>query len=498
MKRSVGEVLAQLEREDVVPVGSRDRAGETLRAEKPSLPWYARALTGVYGWIAAFCFAAFAYTSRTDATVHVFGGLLAVGAAIALRHFKQRGFFAQLSLSLALAGELVAIWGVSDLAGYLSVWTPLFMLAVELVLLFTYPDSLMRLLCTLGACSAAFRLWERTTGNRSVDLLLIAALGGALLLWQVRRRFDRIALPAAYGLAIAACTWMLGALDKWEQLSLGWPGRAGVALLLLAQLWLMLKSRRQLALAALFVAALAALSFGSPGVLAGVALLAAALHHREEKLVALGVVFLGCFYFQLYASMNETLLVKSGLLLGNGLTFALLWRLLGAQTVQQPPVAFDRRVIVMALAGALLVVNGLIIQKERVLDAGAPMLVELRPIDPRSLMQGDYMTLRYRIADRWDAHPRDGRMVVTVDDADVAQFVRWDDGTPLNEGERLLRYRDRAGGVRLGAEAFFFEEGKGDLYARAKYGELRVTRRGDAVLVGLRDAERKRLGYGLR
>jgi len=61
-----------------------------------------------------------------------------------------------------------------------------------------------------------------------------------------------------------------------------------------------------------------------------------------------------------------------------------------------------------------------------------------------------------------------------------------------------LRYRDRHGDLRLGAEAFFFEEGKGDLYANARYGELRVTGRGDAVLVGLRDAERNRLGRALR
>jgi uncharacterized membrane-anchored protein len=291
---------------------------------------------------------------------------------------------------------------------------------------------------------------------------------------------------------------MLGALERFEHLALGWPARAGVALMVLAQLAAMLPRRRLWAIAAAFVAALWALSFGSPGVLAAAALLAVAVHRRETKLIGLAAVFLAVFYSHLYYSMNQTLLLKSALMLGNGLCFVLLWRLLGGQQVESAPVTLDRRVMVMALAGALLVVNALIVQKERVLDTGEPVLVELHPVDPRSLMQGDYMTLRYRIADRFGAHARDGRMVVRLDERGVADFVRWDDGQPLQAGERLLRYRERDGGVRLGAEAFFFEEGKGELYARARFGELRVTKRGDAVLVGLRDGERNRLGRALR
>jgi uncharacterized membrane-anchored protein len=500
---TVDAVLSKLESLDAVPVGTRERAGEVLAVERPSLPWYARGLTGFYGWVAAAFFLVFAWFSYWSDDQQVLFGLLAVAAGIGLRRFFQRGYLAHLSLSLALAGELCAVWGMSDLAGYHSLATPLFMLGVELLLFFAYPDSLMRFLCSLGVCSALFRIWERTTGNRELDLLLLAALACSLLLFHFRprlerTRFARMISPAAYGLAIAACGWMLGALDKWEHLTIGWPGRIGVALVLLGQLALMVRDQKRVAIAALFVAALAGLSFGSPGVLAGAALLAAALHRRETKLIGLAAVFLVFFYSYLYYSMNETLLVKSALMLGNGLVFVLLWQLLGAQRVDSPPVAFDRRVMAMALAGALLVVNGLIVHKERVLDTGAPMLVELRPVDPRSLMQGDYMTLRYRIADRFDSHPRDGQMVVRLDERGVADFVRWNDGAPLKAGERLLRYRDRENGVRLGAEAFFFQEGKGDLYAKARYGELRVTARGDAVLVGLRDEERNKLGRALR
>ena len=63
-------------------------------------------------------------------------------------------------------------------------------------------------------------------------------------------------------------------------------------------------------------------------------------------------------------------------------------------------------------------------------------------------------------------------------------------------GELLLRYRRRGPGVRIASEAFFFEEGQGPVYERARYGELRVDAEGNAVLVRLRDADLRELGPG--
>jgi uncharacterized membrane-anchored protein len=40
--------------------------------------------------------------------------------------------------------------------------------------------------------------------------------------------------------------------------------------------------------------------------------------------------------------------------------------------------------------------------------------------------------------------------------------------------------------VRVGTDAFYFQEGQAERYAGAKYGELRLTGSGEAVLVGLR------------
>ena len=73
--------------------------------------------------------------------------------------------------------------------------------------------------------------------------------------------------------------------------------------------------------------------------------------------------------------------------------------------------------------GALLVfgaANGTILQKQAVLDAGRPVLLRLAPVDPRSLMQGDYMRLRYDRAvypetDAAAGVPWRGTVVLTLD-----------------------------------------------------------------------------------
>jgi uncharacterized membrane-anchored protein len=150
-----------------------------------------------------------------------------------------------------------------------------------------------------------------------------------------------------------------------------------------------------------------------------------------------------------------------------------------------------RRVLLAGLVVALGGVNALIAQKEHLRATGTPMLLELAPVDPRSLIQGDYMRLDYALANevrQRDHAPRDGHLVVRVDARRIATFVRLDDGRrPLAPGEHLLRYRTREGEVRVGSGAFFFQEGHAGRYEGAKYGEVRVAASGNNLLIGLRD-----------
>ena len=152
-------------------------------------------------------------------------------------------------------------------------------------------------------------------------------------------------------------------------------------------------------------------------------------------------------------------------------------------------------VAVVACAVALVLVNWTILRRERHLHDGRVVYLELAPVDPRSLMQGDYMALRFAVEQSIDTSADGGGyLVVRVDDRAVATFARHDAGMPLAPDEMRLRYRVRGGSPKFATNAFFFQEGDADLYESAQYGEFRVDEGGELLLTGLRGRQLERLG----
>ncbi|MDJ0813633.1 MAG: GDYXXLXY domain-containing protein [Woeseiaceae bacterium] len=149
----------------------------------------------------------------------------------------------------------------------------------------------------------------------------------------------------------------------------------------------------------------------------------------------------------------------------------------------------------LVVAGAVVVLgtaNYTIWQRQQIVDHGRPVLLELRPVDPRSLIQGDYMALAYAetifpAADERSQLPRRGSFIVTLDADSVATFARLDTGGSLAANEARIKYKlvDQRGGMRLGAESYFFQEGQADLFADAEFGVLHVDDAGNSVLIGL-------------
>jgi len=155
--------------------------------------------------------------------------------------------------------------------------------------------------------------------------------------------------------------------------------------------------------------------------------------------------------------------------------------------------------VIAATLVLLVAVNLGIASRERLVGHGRIVLLELAPVDPRSLMQGDFIALRFGAADgvRTGAEYlpfADGKLVLAVDPRGVGTFRRLDAGAPLAADEALLRYRIRNGQVKLATNAFFFEEGRSDDYAKARYGEFRVAPDGEAILTRLRGADLAPLG----
>jgi len=169
-------------------------------------------------------------------------------------------------------------------------------------------------------------------------------------------------------------------------------------------------------------------------------------------------------------------------------------------------------IAIIALVLILAGVNVSIYNKETHLATGTIAYLKLRPVDPRSLMQGDYMALRFEMADKiikqlpkradgekWrrrnNIAATDGSIVVSLDKQKIASFKHlYKDGMTLASNEIKMQYRVRNGRVKFATNAFFFEEGTASVYEKAKYGQFRVNQKGELLLANMYTEKLELLG----
>lgn len=148
----------------------------------------------------------------------------------------------------------------------------------------------------------------------------------------------------------------------------------------------------------------------------------------------------------------------------------------------------------------LLLVNWSIYKKESHLTNGMIAYLELAPVDPRSLMQGDYMALRFSMANKvrqalqantteqqHNIAPSDGFVIAQLDKRDIASFKALYQNQTLGKNDVLLRYRIRNGIVKFATNAFFFQEGHAALYEPARFGQFRINKNGELLLTNMYD-----------
>lgn len=154
-------------------------------------------------------------------------------------------------------------------------------------------------------------------------------------------------------------------------------------------------------------------------------------------------------------------------------------------------------VIILNLLALLIYFGYAIVAKEALLKDGQLVLLELAPLDPRSLIQGDYMTLRYKISENADAKdiPKRGYCVIHLDSNGIASKARFQQHkSPLSRHEHLIEYtRPDRWNINIGAESFFFEEGQAEKYGKAKYGGVKVDKNGNSLLMALYDEKLQKI-----
>ena len=246
------------------------------------------------------------------------------------------------------------------------------------------------------------------------------------------------------------------------------------------------------------------------------------------------VVYLGGFYYQL----SIPLLYKGVLLVSFAVIFAIVTLFLHARYKAPSQSAVENHsvfkapiwlvgVFVIALLGA---VNYKVQQFEDVLATGKPVVLKIAPVDPRSLMQGDYMVLNYAILSEFQQSqvlPESNESLESnesIDTVESNEITGIDESSPSEKKAYILVHLDKnhvatfceeqseiptdfkhctpnvylpiryKGGwlPKLPSQDYFFAEGKGEHYAQAEYAEYRF-KDGILLLARLLDKDLKGL-----
>ena len=135
--------------------------------------------------------------------------------------------------------------------------------------------------------------------------------------------------------------------------------------------------------------------------------------------------------------------------------------------------------------------------------------LELAPVDPRSLLQGDYMTLNYDITDKaqeiifsgiYDSKDennkfldmRKGYIVVSLDENKVAKFVKLSKEKTDEKDLLFIAFKSDGFNININANSYLFQEGTGDKYENARYSKV-VLIGNNLRLIDLRDKDFKEI-----
>lgn len=134
----------------------------------------------------------------------------------------------------------------------------------------------------------------------------------------------------------------------------------------------------------------------------------------------------------------------------------------------------------------LLTLNTLIVKKELNITKSQEIKIALRPVDPRSIMQGDYMRLRYKIPQKKLKEAKSGKLLISIDKQGFVLDYELYEKQKLKKNQALLNFKQKKwGNIFIGSESYLFEEGKADHYAKATHAIFYLTPTGETILKDL-------------
>lgn len=500
--------------------------------------WYIRAMQGFAGWLAALFLIGFLGVGVAGLFEHgtaliVMGLIINYASYVFFKTKPDSDFFEQLVLVFSLTGQFLFVFGLFELFEFRNRQLLLVVAVYQTVLAWLINQWLHRFLSTWFAIMALF--W-------GFDLLVYTGLGSAALAvlfvwlwldktgWQTEKVFyEPIAYASAFallqynlphGLGMASWFWYRQVEPTWLMLNGHYIAAVLNSAVLLYFIFRVMREQQlnfsstsgKLIVLAVILSLFTALPV--IGLSSALLVLLVGFARRNPFLLVLGVLAMLGFVSWFYYNLNTTLLNKSLILMLAGLVLLfgyLLLRLIYRSDSQNTTAVssfkamglskWQKLAAAITLVLTLVGVNHAIMEKEAVLKNGQSVFLELAPVDPRSLMQGDYMRLRFAMANDIRAQRNqsnanvesnlDGYVWVLLDDSGVGRFHSI---TTNTDGAIKMQYRIRNNRVQFATNAFFFQEGDAQLFDQARFGEFKVSEDGELLLKAMYDEDLKLLG----
>jgi len=498
------------------------------------IPWYIRFIQGFAGWLAAIfimaflaIFFSFLFKKPTGGLVVALGLLCSVAGYVIIRA-KQNDFIDQLGMAFSLCGQLLFSFGIFFFLK-INTTTGAFILGVyQLVLAWLIPQYAHRLLSTAFGLFALL-IGINLAGYYGIGTALIAVMFGFIWIkennWsQHYQKWEPIGLGIAITIIFSSGFLIAGKhlLRETYQTHTGWLFEHAelvssilVALVFINLIVTLLKEykinfdSKTAILSFVAAAGLVLISFKIYGISTGLLIVLVGFARQRMILIVLGVFSIVSFFSWYYYNLHATLLFKSMVLVAMGFTMLASWLIFNYLYNNNKPInTFKPHRInkhhwlgIATILTTLIVINFNINKKETLIETGEVLLLKLAPVDPRSIMQGDYMRLRFDLANEIAIEIRklneentisqyyDGKAIVSKDENNIVSFIELYKDQSIEQNQRLMPYKYRNGMVKFTTNAFFFEEGQASHFQQAEYGQFKMSKDGEIILVHMVDKD---------
>jgi uncharacterized membrane-anchored protein len=508
-------------------------SGEKPKSDHVFTPWYIRFIQGFAGWLAAVfimiffgIFFSFIFKQPTGGLVVVLGLLCSVAGYVLIK-LQSNDFIDQLGMAFSLSGQLLFSIGIFFFLKVGITTGSCILGFYQLLLAWIVPQYAHRLLSTAFGLLALL-ICLNSMGYFGIGTALIAVLftfiwlkenlwGKYYMAWEAIGFGAILTVVFSSGFLITGkylfresfkikAGWLFDHAETLSSLLISLVF-VNVVFVLLKEYKIKIDSKTAILS---FVAAigLVVISFKIDGISVGLLIILLGFARHRMVLMVVGVFAVISFFSWYYYNLQATLLYKSIVLVILGSIMLAAWYMLNHIYKQdnykknnfhfipiKPIKWLAMTTILLILVGTNININ----KKQQLIKNGEVLLFKLAPVDPRSLMQGDYMRLRFEIAGKIQSamykennkitivKKNHGKAIITKSENNIVKFIDLYKGQKLEKNQRLIPYKFRNGIIKFTTNAFYFEEGKASHFEQSEYGEFRISNDGEMILVNMVD-----------